>query len=103
MPLSRRRVLLASGASLMVGAIGSLALAEAGVLPGSGKIDRFLGRCDVPAPSAARGEPGPIVAAEFASAKRRRQVGYAIAYPPGHGIGDALPVCLTLHGYGGTG
>lgn len=73
------------------------------MLPGSGKLDRLLGRCDVPPPDAPRGEPGPTVVAEFVSAKRRRPVEYAIVYPPGHGPGDTLPVCLTLHGFGGDG
>jgi S-formylglutathione hydrolase FrmB len=96
-------MLLAAGAALTAGAAGALTLVEADVLPGGGRLDRVLGRCDVPVPQVPRGRPGPLVTAEFDSAKRRTRVGYAIVYPPGHVPGDPLPVCLTLHGFGGSG
>lgn len=100
--MTRRHLLLAAGSSLAVGA-GALALVETGVLPGKSRLDRLVGRCDVPRPSAPLGEPGRTVVAEFASSKRGQTVQYAIVYPPGFHPGDALPVCLTLHGYGGNG
>src|SRR5262249_50870242 len=36
----------------------------------------------------------------FRSAARRREVDFAISYPPGYADGAHLPVCLALHGYG---
>ena len=44
-----------------------------------------------------------MVTGSFASAARRRQVSYALAYPPGFQSDAALPVCLALHGYAQTG
>ena len=38
----------------------------------------------------------------FFSPARNRTVGYTIAYPPGHRAGDALPLVVMLHGYGGN-
>lgn len=38
----------------------------------------------------------------FFSAARRRTVGYTIAYLPGHGHADNLPLVIALHGYGGN-
>lgn len=101
--ISRRAALitLAGGAGLVaVGGTG-VALVDAEVLPGRSVLNNALGRCDAPAPPAAlRATPGPTVTGSFRSARRGRDVGFGIGYPPGHGPGAALPVCLLLHGYG---
>jgi enterochelin esterase-like enzyme len=39
------------------------------------------------------------VSGSFYSRARRRTVGWTISYPPDHGPGDRLPVCVVLHGY----
>ncbi|WP_203916295.1 alpha/beta hydrolase [Rugosimonospora africana] len=102
--ISRRRALLALGvgSGLVVAAAGAgVALVDAEVLPGKSVLNNTLGRCDAAAPAAAlRGTPGPIVTGTMRSVRRRREVGFAIAYPPGYAAGAALPVCLALHGYG---
>lgn len=38
----------------------------------------------------------------FDSARRRRSVNFMIVYPQNARPGDRLPVCLVLHGYGGS-
>ncbi len=38
----------------------------------------------------------------FNSNARNRQVGFTIAYPPGHGPGSSLPLIVMLHGFGGN-
>jgi enterochelin esterase-like enzyme len=43
--------------------------------------------------------PGPLVSGSFYSRARRRTVGWTISYPPRHLPGDALPVCVVLHGF----
>ncbi len=68
-------------------------------MPGKSAVDEQLGYCDVAVPPA-RHPAGAITRDSFASARRRRTVEYAIAYPPGVPAGTGLPVCLVLHGYG---
>ena len=82
--------------------LGSWALlAEARIAPGRGLIDNALGRCDITTtPPEARA--GRIVRASFYSGRRRRSVGYVLAYPPKVRAGARLPVCLVLHGYGAS-
>ena len=103
----RRRTALISlaGVGGLLGLGGSgVALVDAEVIPGKSALNDALGRCDAPAaPAAQRGRPQPPVVGTFRSAKRRREVGFALSYPPGYGDGARLPVCLALHGYGGDG
>jgi pimeloyl-ACP methyl ester carboxylesterase len=94
-----RRGLLVGGSIL--GALGALALVDRGLLPGQGRLNRALGRCDVTVPSA-DATPGPAVRGVFDSARRRRAVNFMIVYPQNARPGDRLPVCLVLHGYGGS-
>jgi S-formylglutathione hydrolase FrmB len=104
--IPRRTALFALGgvSGLAVVAGAGLALVDAEVLPGKSALNSALGRCDAPAPAASlRAAPGPIVTGTMRSARRRREVGFAIAYPPGYEPGAALPVCLALHGYGSDG
>ena len=46
--------------------------------------------------------PGPSLSGTFYSRARRREVGYTIAYPPGHRPGSQLPLIIALHGFGGS-
>ena len=104
--IGRRGLLIGAG----LGAVGLAALGTVGyqlverdVLPGRSELSRALGRCDAAAPTAPRAIPGPLVTGAFDSTLRGQQVSYALRYPPGHDVADRLPVCLALHGYGGSG
>jgi pimeloyl-ACP methyl ester carboxylesterase len=94
--------LIGLGAAGLVGlAGGAAALVDVGVLPGSATLDRALGRCDAPAVRhALLGSPQAPIVGSFASRARRREVGFALSYPPGSATDARLPVCLLLHGYG---
>jgi S-formylglutathione hydrolase FrmB len=103
MLMSRRAALmsLAGGAGLVGVAAAGVGLVDAAVLPGKSRLDDMLGHCDAAPPAAAsRGTAQPPVLGSFRSAARRREVGFALSYPPGHPDGARLPVCLALHGYG---
>jgi enterochelin esterase-like enzyme len=89
------------GGSVVCALGGGLALVDRGVLPGQARLNRALGRCDVTVPAASV-TPGPAVRGVFDSARRRRPVNFMIVYPPNARPGDRLPVCLVLHGYGGS-
>lgn len=78
---------------------GGVALVDAEVLPGRSVLNQALGRCDARSPDAPRGAAPPPVTGTFRSAARRRDVSFAISYPPGYAPGARLPVCLALHGY----
>jgi enterochelin esterase-like enzyme len=97
------RYSLASVAAVAVAGAAGVELVSRGVLPGKGMLDRFDGACSVPAPDLApHAPPGPSLSGTFYSRARNRAVGYTIAYPPGHGPGDRLPLVIMLHGYGGS-
>jgi S-formylglutathione hydrolase FrmB len=101
---SRRRVLgygLAGIAALAVAGGAGFELVERGVLPGKSELDQLDGACEVAATELTTyAEPGPQYDGTFHSAARHTTVGYAIAYPPGHGPGDRLPLVIALHGFG---
>jgi enterochelin esterase-like enzyme len=103
---SRRRVLrygLAGIAALAIAGTAGFELVERGVLPGKSELDQLDGACDVPAADlTAYAKPGPQYDGTFYSAARRTIVRYTIAYPPGHGPGDRLPLVIALHGFGGN-
>lgn len=104
-PHSPRRLFLRYGlASLTaIAAAGAVELVDRGVLPGKSVLDRFDGACSVPLPDLTPyAPPGPSLSGRFYSRARNRTVGYTIAYPPGHGPGDRLPLVIMLHGYGGS-
>ena len=100
---SRRRVLAlglgGAAAVLAAGATGA-ELVSHGVLPGKNLLDRLDGACSVPSPPLAFSPPGPSLSGTFQSRARNRDVGYTIAYPPAHRVGDELPLVVMLHGYG---
>jgi enterochelin esterase-like enzyme len=103
--LTRRRVLaLGLGGAAAVAAAGTAGfeLVSHGVLPGKTTLAEYDGACSVPSPQLDYARPGPSFSGSFFSAARHRTVGYTIAYPPGHGPGDELPLVVALHGYGGN-
>jgi pimeloyl-ACP methyl ester carboxylesterase len=100
---SRRRVLtrgLGGLAGLVVAGAVGFELVEHGVLPGKQELDQLDGACSVDAPPMQFRPLGPSRSGTFYSQARRRTVGYTIAWPPGHGPGDALPLVVMLHGFG---
>jgi pimeloyl-ACP methyl ester carboxylesterase len=102
MRISRRAALISLGGvgALLGLAGGGIAMIDAEVLPGRSALNKAIGLCDAPVPSPSlRGVPQTPVVGSFRSARRRRQVSYAISYPPGYDEGAHLPVCLALHGY----
>ena len=102
--LTRRQVLgagIGGVAGLAAVGVGGVELVAHGVLPGQGLLSHIDGACAVPAPPMAFDTPGPSVSGTFYSRARRRDVGYTIAYPPGHRPGSRLPLIIALHAYGG--
>jgi len=100
--LTRRQALAAGALGAVAALAGGAGLVQAGVLPGRYRVGRLLGACDVGAPPPTTVAPGPLRLASFPSERRGRAVGYGIAWPPGSGPGDRLPVCLLLHAAAGN-
>jgi hypothetical protein len=100
--LTRRQALAAGGLGVAAAVAGGAGLVQAGVLPGGYRVGRLLGACDVGGPPSTTVAPGPLRFASFPSQHRGRPVGYGIAWPPGSGPGDRLPVCLLLHAAAGN-
>jgi pimeloyl-ACP methyl ester carboxylesterase len=102
MLMTRRTALMSLGGAIgLLGlSAGGVALVDTELLPGKSVLNHALGRCDATRPPAGlRGTPQPPVIGSFRSTVRRRNVGFAISYPPGYAEGADLPVCLALHGY----
>lgn len=102
--LSRRRLLAWGLGGAGVAAAGALGveLVDHGVLPGRLVLNTLDGACDAPPVALAYADPlGPTRTGSFYSRYRRRSVGYTLAWPPGHGPGDELPLVVFLHGFGG--
>jgi enterochelin esterase-like enzyme len=100
--LTRRQALAAGGLGVAAAVAGGAGLVQAGVLPGRHRVGRLLGACDVGGPPPTAVAPGPLRLASLPSRRRGRPVGYGIAWPPGSGPGDRLPVCLLLHAAAGN-
>ncbi|MGH9016304.1 MAG: alpha/beta hydrolase [Acidimicrobiales bacterium] len=99
---SRRRFLSAglAGAAVVGGSAATLELVAHGVLPGTQLLDRLDGGCSVTHPPFAFAPLGPAISGTFYSVHRHRDVGYTLAFPPGHTPGTAIPLVLMLHGFG---
>jgi pimeloyl-ACP methyl ester carboxylesterase len=98
-----RRRFLASGLGGIIGtAFAGFELVEHGVLPGKHTLDELDGACSVSSPAETFSAVGPSRSGRFRSLARKQAVRYTIAYPPGHGPGDRLPLAVVLHGFGGT-
>ncbi len=99
-----RRQLLAWGfgaaATVVAGGVTAVELASHGVIPGRQALLQLEGDCDVAGPAPTFSAPGLQLSGSFYSQARRRTVGYTLAYPPGHGPGNVLPLVVALHGYG---
>ena len=102
-PVHRRRLLfwLAGGLGVVVvGGLTGFELVNHGVLPGKQFLDEVDGACSVPAPALSFDAVGPTFNGHFFPSKRRRTVDFSIAFPPGHRLGDNLPLVVMLHGLG---
>jgi pimeloyl-ACP methyl ester carboxylesterase len=99
--LTRRQALAAGAVAATAAVAGGAGLVQAGVLPGRYRVGRLLGACDVGDPPAGTVAPGPLRFGSFPSQRRVGPVAYGIAWPPGSGPGDRLPVCLLLHAAAG--
>ncbi len=100
---SRRRLLvlgLGSAAALAAAGAAGIELVSHGVLPGHQELDQLDGSCTVAAPPLRFSDPGETRSGSFFSQARHRQVGYTIAWPPGHVPGSPLPLVVMLHGFG---
>jgi pimeloyl-ACP methyl ester carboxylesterase len=99
-----RRTLIGTGigvAALGLLGAGMAFAVEERILPGRSKLHELLGLNGEPGriPTAT---PGPEVSGSFVSAARLGATcGWTVSYPPGAKPGDALPVLVALHGYGG--
>jgi pimeloyl-ACP methyl ester carboxylesterase len=100
--LTRRQALAAGALGTVAALAGGAGLVQAGVLPGRYRVGRLLGACDVGGPPPTTVAPGPLRFAGFPSERRGRAVGYGIAWPPGSGPGDRLPVVVLLHAAAGN-
>jgi pimeloyl-ACP methyl ester carboxylesterase len=99
--LTRRQAVAAGAFGAAAVVAGGTGLVQAGVLPGRYRVGRLLGACDVGDLPPTTVAPGPLRFASFPSERRGRPVGYGVAWPPGSGPGDRLPVCLLLHAAAG--
>jgi pimeloyl-ACP methyl ester carboxylesterase len=102
---SRRR-LIAGGAMLAVLGVGggvTLDLVSKGILPGQSLLDEIDGACSLPTTKFTFAKTlGPVKSGGFYSRARGQQVGWQLAYPPGHSFGDELPLIVALPPYGAT-
>ncbi len=96
--ITRRRLLWGGTTALAAGG-AALAGVELEVLPGKASLYHHLGHdgADGVAPDV---EPGRLDFASFRSRARGRDVGWALARPPGPAPTTALPVVVALHGRG---
>lgn len=99
---TRRRLLGAGLTATAAVLVGGFELVDHGDLPGKHTLDELDGACSVPTPTESFATAGPTVTGRFYSRARRREVGYTIAYPPGHHPGDRLALGLYLHAHGGN-
>jgi S-formylglutathione hydrolase FrmB len=100
---SRRRLLtlgLGGAVALVAAGVAGVELVSHGVLPGQQELDQLDGACSVATPPLRFPRLGETRNGSFFSQARHRQVGYTIAWPPGHGPGSPLPLVVMLHGFG---
>jgi enterochelin esterase-like enzyme len=87
---------------LVGGTATTFELISHGVLPGRLELDQLDGACSVSQEPYGFATVGPAISGTFYSDARRRDVGYTLAFPPGHGTGSGLPLVVALHGFGGN-
>lgn len=99
-----RRTVLGAGigvATLAVLGAGATFAVEERILPGRSKLHQLLGLNGEPGRISSTA-PGPTATGSFVSTARLGATcGWTVSYPPGSKPGDALPVLVALHGYGG--
>ena len=99
-----RRTLIGTGigvAALGLLGAGTAVAVEERILPGRSKLHQLLG-LNGPAGRIPSTVPGPTTSGSFVSTARLGATcGWTVSYPPGSKPGDALPVLVALHGYGG--
>ena len=99
--LTRRQLLGAGLGGTLVVLAGGFELVDHGLLPGRYTLDQLDGACSVSIPAESFRKPGATLTGKFFSRARNREVGYTLAYPPGHNAGTPLPLGLYLHADGG--
>jgi pimeloyl-ACP methyl ester carboxylesterase len=99
---TRRRVLACGLGGAAAAALAGFELIAHGALPGKQALDELDGACSVSSPAETFLPVGPSTSARFYSRARNRNVGYTIAYPPGHAPGSKLPLGIVLHAFGGN-
>jgi pimeloyl-ACP methyl ester carboxylesterase len=99
---SRRRILACGIGGLIGTMFAGFELVDHGVLPGKQTLDELDGACSLSIPAETFAPAGPSQSGRFFSVARNRTVGYTIAYPQGHDLGSALPLVVSLHGFGGN-
>jgi pimeloyl-ACP methyl ester carboxylesterase len=99
---SRRRILACGIGGLIGTMFAGFELVDHGLVPGKQTLDELDGACSVSIPRETFAPAGPSRSGRFFSIARNRMVGYTIAYPPGHSLGSALPLAVSLHGFGGN-
>jgi pimeloyl-ACP methyl ester carboxylesterase len=99
--LTRRALLIAGGSAVVLAGAAGFAVDE-NILPGRSTMFKVLGLDGSPG-VIPKNVPGPMVNGSFVSKRRLdKTCGWAISYPPGSAPGDAMPVVITLHGFGGS-
>jgi predicted esterase len=88
--------------TVVAAALVGTELVAHGVLPGQQELDQLDGACDVTGPPLRFATLGESITDRFYSRRRRRTVGYTVAWPPGQRSGDPLPLIVMLHGEGGN-
>jgi enterochelin esterase-like enzyme len=96
--ITRRTLLIGGGVAGLGTIVGGLAVRT---LPIRTWWNRATGACGAPGPVPAA-SASPIEAGTFRSSVIGTEVGYALAVPPGHGIGEPMPLAILLPGRGGT-
>ncbi|WP_052390472.1 alpha/beta hydrolase [Streptomyces sp. NRRL B-24484] len=90
--------------ALLVAGIGAAAVGGAmveDVLPGGARLRRAIGMTG-PDGTVPAVEPGPVRTDQLASKARGRRIELTVISPPGTAPRADLPVCLALHGRGGS-
>jgi hypothetical protein len=100
MGTTRRRVLLGGAGLVAAGALTGAGMIT-DVLPGGPPVRRALGLTG-PDGTVPNVPAGPVITERVPSAARSRSVDLMIMRPYGVNATDELPVCLALHGRGGS-
>ncbi len=87
---------------LALGGIGGFELVDQNIIPGKQLLNQLDGACNVNVPDLSFFPVGRSYVGNFYSRYRNTKVGYEIGYPPNYKKGDAIPLVVMLHGYGGN-